>query len=87
MSRYIDLDITSEIRQMNIRIRRQMYESIFHVLEPIRNQIESIQTPEIQIEDLPQATPIHEDELALYDSTRDYVEQTLMFKRYLAQRD
>jgi len=87
VSRYIDLGITSEIRQMNIRIRRQMYESILHVLEPIRNQIESIQTPEIQIEDLPHATPIQEDEPSLYDSTRDYIEQTLMFKQYLAQRD
>jgi len=86
VSIYIDLEVMEEVNRANAIIRQELYSIIVDELEPIRDQLESIQLPPNLVGELPKAEIIEEESNALYDSSRDYVDQTLFFKQFLRSR-
>ena len=86
VSIYIDLEVMEEVNKINDIIRQKLYSIIVDALEPIRDQLESIQLPPNLVGELPKAEIIEEESDALYDSSRDYVDQTLFFKQFLRSR-
>lgn len=90
VSKYIDLALAQEINQRNVRVRRMVYNAVMEQEDFIRELIDSLDLSEVEEmfeTPLPEAEAINEENEALFDSHRDYLEQVREFKEHLQSRE
>jgi len=88
--RYVDLELERQILDRNAAIQRAVYDAFMENEEIIRELIENLDFEEaehLSNDSLPSAESIDESNEALYDSSRDYLEQVQVFREHLQSRE
>ena len=89
VSKYIDSELAQEIMRRNTAVRRTVYNAIMEHEDFIRELIDSLDLSEVEelfSTPLPEPETIHEENEALFESDRDYLEQVRKFKEHLQSR-
>lgn len=90
VSRYVDLELEREILDRNAVVRRAVYDALIENEDFIRELIENLhleETEQMFNDPLPNAEAVEEVNEALFDSSREYLEQVNGFKQYLHGRE
>lgn len=90
VSKYKDLALVREIIQRNARVQRTVYDAVMEHEDSIGELIDNLDLSEVEemfSTPLPEAETIHEENEALFESDRDYLEQVRKFKEHLQSRE
>lgn len=90
VSKYKDLELVQEISRRNARVQRTVYNAVMEHEDSIGELIDNLDLSEVEemfSTPLPEAEMIDDENEALFDSDRDYLEQVRKFKEYLQSRE
>jgi len=92
LDQYIDLKVTTKIKEQNTKIQNAIYKAILEQKDSIGNLLEKLDLREVkdlcQNYELPKLKPRTLDGVDyIYDSDLDYINQVKKFKDYLGRRN